>query len=210
MNKFNKNNLDIFAIAVISADGYVARFEKDVSLDWASKEDTQRFVSLTKKAGAVVMGRKTFWATPKPGWPLPKRMNYVLTRDIEKVWSFYESDIEREKLREKDNLVFTSCLPAELISLAEKKGYSGLAICGGTSVYTSWLPHIKTLYLTRETRVELNKGKTLFSGMSLDSLNRMLEKEFDLVFTEEANSQGTVFEEWCRKNEASGSWIAKK
>jgi dihydrofolate reductase len=193
-----ENKLHVFGIAAVSKDGFIGRSEDHVSTDWTSQEDKAWFWERTKQAGAVVMGSTTFFATRKPGWPLPDRMNYVLTRDPVGVWQRYPED-EQARLKQKTNLVYLTATPQETIQRATADQFAELAVCGGTSVYTEFLPLMKTLYLTREP-IELGQGLPLIEGLDMPALEAMLEQEFVLVEEKIVNDQGTIFQTWRRKN----------
>ncbi len=192
------NRIQVFAIAALSKDGFIGQDEGHVSTNWTSEEDKDWFWDRTKQAGAVVMGSTTFFATRKPGWPLPERMNYVLTRDPEGIWQKYENDEERSQLRAKENLRYLSASPAEVIEIAAADGHQELAVCGGTSVYTAFLPLVETFYLTREP-VALGEGLRLIKDLDLNGLESMLEENFTLQETVTMNDQGTIRQTWKRK-----------
>lgn len=196
MNK--EQGIHVFAIAALSKDGFIGKSEADVSTSWTSEADKQWFWDRTKQAGAVVMGSTTFFATRKPGYPLPDRHNYVLTRDPEQIWERYSSQDEADNLKANDNLTYLTASPEEVIKQAEIAGFTELAVCGGTSVYTEFLPFIETFYLTRE-QVELEAGLPLIKDHSLTDLEAMLKKDFELEPEISMNDQGTIRQTWKRK-----------
>lgn len=185
--------MNIFLIAALSGDGFLGKDEAHNSMEWTSEEDGEWFWKRTEQAGAIVMGRNTFGATRRPYTPLPNRKNYVLTSDPEK-WQG-KSDYPLSKLE------YTNLSPEELVKKAEQDakelGFSELAICGGTSVYTQFLEAglLQTLYITRENEVKLESGIPLFSGPRLEEIL----KEFELVSEEPLNDRGTVLQEWKAK-----------
>ncbi|MFH2118670.1 MAG: dihydrofolate reductase family protein [Candidatus Paceibacterota bacterium] len=196
-----KEKIHVFGIAAISSDGFIAQNKKQVSTDWTSKEDKDWFWQRTAQAGAVVMGSTTFFATRKPGWPLPDRMNYVLTGDSTSVWDRYPTDEERDIVGQKANLVYLTASPQELIERAVADQFVELAVCGGTSVYTDFLPFMQTFYLTREP-VELDKGLPLIKNTNLETLEELLNKEFELIEEIKLNDQGTFRQTWQRKTQS--------
>ena len=52
--------MQIFLIAAMTADGYIAENDADVSTRWTSEADSQWFRERTKQAGVMIMGRKTY------------------------------------------------------------------------------------------------------------------------------------------------------
>lgn len=199
-------DFQVFAIAAVSADGFIASHEglETSSTHWTSKEDLSRFLTVTKRVGAIVMGSTTFWATYKPGLPLPGRKNYILTKDPVKVWQKYEGYYPEEKIAElknNPNLVFISASPEGVISQAQKDHHSGIVVCGGTSVYTAFMEAglLQTLYLTRENSVSFGgNGLPLFSTTPVDEY---LATSCELVSEQPANDRGTIFQEWRVKHE---------
>ncbi|MFA6459491.1 MAG: dihydrofolate reductase family protein [Candidatus Paceibacterota bacterium] len=121
-----------FIIAALSADGYIAKNDTHAAL-WTSKEDKKRFVDLTKHAGVVVMGSKT-WKTL--GRPLKERVNIV-----------YSS----HKV-EEEGVETTSLSPVELLKELEDRKFQEVAVCGGSHIYTLFMKArvVDTLYLTVE------------------------------------------------------------
>jgi dihydrofolate reductase len=98
-------------------DGKIAR-HSDHFPDWTGKADKRLFVEVTKAAGALIMGSKTFDTIGKP---LPGRKNVVMTRDPRRVSSW-------------DNLVFTDLAPHALLNALEAEGYQEVVIAGGTRI----------------------------------------------------------------------------
>lgn len=132
-----------FIIAALSADGFIAKNDKHPAF-WTSKDDKKRFVDLTKKAGVVVMGSKTFSTLPRP---LKERVNIVYSRSkrFEGAETMHQS-------------------PGELLKELESRGFKEVAICGGSEIYTMFMKAavIDTLYLTIEPIV-FGTGVKLFN-----------------------------------------------
>lgn len=155
-----------FIIAALSADGFIAKNDAHAAV-WTSKEDKKRFVELTKKAGVVVMGSKT-WKTL--GRPLKERVNIVYTTKPEEI----EKDAAAVGLITNDSsngsiipatgsVETTQLSPAKLLKELEDRGFKEVAICGGSHVYTSFMKAmvVDTLYLTIEP-VVFGSGIPLF------------------------------------------------
>ncbi|NCN06930.1 MAG: dihydrofolate reductase [Candidatus Pacebacteria bacterium] len=140
--------MHVFLIAALSADGFIAKTVDQISTRWTSKEDAAFFAQKTKEAGVVVMGRTTFETI---GRPLPDRKTFVYTT--------------RELLGFPPELVEATQLPpAELLAKLEAEGYTQVAICGGSQVYTKWMQSglIDKIYLTIEP-VFFGTGIRLFT-----------------------------------------------
>src|SRR4051812_4344841 len=114
-----------FIIAAVSADGFIARNDTEISTSWTSSEDTKKFVELTKKAGVVVMGSKTFETFGKP---LKDRKNIIYSRGQDKKYA-----------KKYEGTEVTQESPQELLQRLEKEGFTEVAICGGASIYTLFM-----------------------------------------------------------------------
>lgn len=124
-----------FIIAALSADGYIARDSSVPSTAWTGKEDKKRFVTITKKAGVVVMGLNT-WKTL--GKPLKDRLTIVYSPEP-------IPDLPA-------GVEITAKSPADLLTELEGRGFKEVAICGGSMVYTMFMKSglVNKLYLTIE------------------------------------------------------------
>ena len=134
--------IKVILIAAISADGKIAERADQKSLDWTSKEDLKFFIERTKQAGVVIMGRKTFETIGKP---LKGRLNVIMTSDPNR-------RIDSATLAEVGVIEYTSNPPGEIIKDLETRGYTEVAICGGSSIYGQFLKErlVDELFLTVE------------------------------------------------------------
>lgn len=167
--------MQTFLIAAQTVDGFIAQSQNQKSTKWTSKEDYIHFIKLTKRAGVVIMGRKTYDTISKP---LKDRLNIIITRTPQK--SKY------------DNLIYTSDNPKKILKDLENKGFKQVAICGGASIYAMFLEQnlIDKIYLTIEP-ILFGKGITLF--------NKSVRKSLQLIKLEKANDKGTLFLEYIIK-----------
>ena len=126
--------MKVFIIAAITADGFIGRDATHLA-NWTSKEDKQLFVKLTKEAGTMVMGARTFDTI---GRALPGRRTIVYTTHPEK---YRDLGVDR-----------TNRDPKELVAQVEKERGKALAVCGGAQVYDLFLQSgvVTDLYLTIE------------------------------------------------------------
>jgi dihydrofolate reductase len=139
--------MKVFIIAALSADGYIAKNPNTPSTTWTSKEDKVRFVALSKQARVCVMGLNT-WQT-FGGRPLKDRLNVVYSpTPIENLPAGVE---------------VTSASPTDLLRDLESRGYTEVAICGGSMIYTMFMKSglVTNLYLTIEP-VLFGSGIKLF------------------------------------------------
>ncbi len=69
--------MDVILLMAMTLDGKISRDTQQL-VDWTGKADKQYFVRVTRQAGVVIMGSKTFDTIGKP---LPGRMNIVMSRN---------------------------------------------------------------------------------------------------------------------------------
>lgn len=124
--------MNVSLLATITADGLIGRDANHLA-DWTPPGDKKHFVSVTKKAGVVVMGSKTFDTIGKP---LPGRKMIIYTSNPQKY-----TNLDAET---------TDSSPQELITRLEAAGYKDVAICGGARIYDIFLQSglVTDLYLT--------------------------------------------------------------
>ncbi len=137
----------IHAIAATSSDGFIAPSGKlsEKSTRWTSQKDTEYFKEVTKDAGVVILGRKTFETFGSK--PLPKRLNIV-----------YTTDPDLLKMPWTEKIGFTNQDPATLFKRPELQGFENIFICGGQQIYDMFLPHVQNLHLTVEKNVVFGEG----------------------------------------------------
>ncbi len=163
-----QNNIHVFIIAALTADGFIAQTSDHSPMVWTSKEDKARFVELTKRAGVVVLGSSTYKTFPRP---LKDRLNIVYSR-----------------AQQFEGVETTTDEPAELLRKLEGRGFNEVAVCGGAEIYTKFMEAgvIDTLYLTIEP-VMFGKGLSMF--------NRSIDTKLALVTTSKTEG-GTIFNEY--------------
>jgi dihydrofolate reductase len=152
--------MKVFLIAAVTADGFMGLDVNHRSLDWRSKEDAETFIRLTKDAGVMVMGSKTF-ATFRIKRTPPGRRLVIYTRKPESV--------------QGEGVETTSEDPNLLIKRLESEGATGLAVCGGATINKLFMDSglLNELYLTVEP-VLFGQGIPIFSGQVNASL-KLLE-----------------------------------
>ncbi len=129
-------------IAAMSADGYIGKDSNHAAF-WTSKEDKKRFVEVTKRAGVVIMGLNTFRTLTRP---LKERLNIVYSPD------------------QVQDVMTTSLPPKDLLHELHVKGVKGVAICGGSQIYSMFMKAnvVDKIYLTIEPII-FGKGIRLFN-----------------------------------------------
>jgi len=109
--------MNVTLLMALTLDGKIAK-GPDHYPDWTGKEDKKLFAEISKRAGVIIMGSRTFDTF---GNPLPDRKNIVLTRN-------------KKRRSEWENLVYTDKKPAEILKSLEKEGYSNVILAGGATV----------------------------------------------------------------------------
>lgn len=124
--------MKVFIIAAITVDGFIARTSTH-GADWTGKEDKKAFVRLTKEAGTIVMGSKTFATI---GRALPERRTIVYTRDPEKITVQAVETTQEE--------------PNKFIERLSREGMRAVAVCGGAHIYDMFMRAgvVDELYIT--------------------------------------------------------------
>jgi dihydrofolate reductase len=152
------DQMKVFVIAALTADGFLARDVDDFSMDWTSPEDIKHFVKLTKEAGVMVLGSRTFATMLKAGRKLPGRKMVI-----------YTSRPEAFPHDRADPTEFTTEPPADLVKRLGDEGFTSVAICGGQQINTLFMQAgvVTDLYLTIEP-ILLGTGLTLF-GSTMDT-----------------------------------------
>ena len=109
--------MKVILVMALTVDGKIGR-SSDHFPDWTGTEDKKYFAEISKKAGAVIMGSKTFDTF---GSPLPDRKNIILTRD-------------KNRRSRWENLAYTDKKPREILRDLDKEGFSHVILAGGSLV----------------------------------------------------------------------------
>ncbi|MCK8604019.1 dihydrofolate reductase family protein [Desulfoferrobacter suflitae] len=170
--------MKVTLVMALTLDGKIGK-TPDHFPDWTGKEDKKFFAALSRKAGVVIMGSKTFDTF---GTPLPGRVNVVMTRD--------SSRVSRDS-----NLWFTQEGPEEILRTLEQQGYSEVVLAGGSLVNTLFAREgfIDEIIVTISP-VIFGRGVSLFSDdvsliLKLQAMERIGEDLVCLKYTviKEAN-----------------------
>nr|AIA13155.1 RibD C-terminal domain protein [uncultured bacterium]AIA13342.1 RibD C-terminal domain protein [uncultured bacterium] len=144
-------------VAAITADGFIGR-SADHLADWTGKSDKKLFVEVTRQAGTMVMGSRTFATI---GRALPGRRTIVYT--------------SRPGAITAEGVETTAEAPADLVKRLQHEGTEGLAVVGGASIYGQFMAAgvVDEIYLTVAPLV-FGSGVPLF-GQTLDARLELLE-----------------------------------
>lgn len=138
--------MEVICLMAATADGKIARDSNEV-IDWTGKEDKKYFVQVTKKAGVMIMGSKTF---DMIGKALPGRKSVVVTRD-------------RTRQSDEKDLVFTDRKPEEIVNDLKQEGFSSAALIGGSTINSLFLEAgmVDEIHVTMVPKI-FGKGLSLF------------------------------------------------
>lgn len=148
-------------LMVQSVDGVVAK-NHDEFINWSSREDKKLFVAETKRAGVIIMGRRTFDTIGKP---LSGRTIIVMTRTV------------RAPITEADGTVeFTTETPQMLVARLDVAGHAEAMLAGGPSTNAAFLEAnlIDEIKLTVEPKI-FGSGLSMFDGASFDKNLELIE-----------------------------------
>jgi len=177
----------VFLIAAISLDGFIAQDKTQSAVEWTSAEDNQFFHQKTKEAGVVIMGSSTYKTISSKYLPLSQRLNIVYSSSLtDQLVS--QLGIDPQKIA-SNTLRTTSQSPNELIDQLAKEGHQQIAICGGSSIYTQFMQAglVQKMYLTVEP-VIFGEGVKLF--------NQPVKNKFTLLSSKVLNNQGSLLLEY--------------
>jgi dihydrofolate reductase len=168
--------ITVSLIAAQTTDGFIAREKGETSLSWTSKEDKKRFVSLTKRAKVMVMGRTT-WDTI--GKALPERLIVVYSH--------------KNPSEPMTGVEWTTMPPKDLLNNLEGRGFTEVAICGGGEIYNLFLREglVDQIYLTVEP-VKFGQGIRFFK-------DPVAIRDGYQLLHEERVGIGTIFQDLIRK-----------
>lgn len=152
-----EKSMEVILLMAMTLDGKIARNQMEL-VNWTGSKDKQYFVKITRDAGVMIMGSKTFDTI---GHPLPGRKNIVMTRD---------------KTRKSDDsaLVFTDQAPAQILADLKHQGFERAALIGG-SVINSLFAKENLI-----TQIHLTLVPAVFGqGLSLFNTSLDLSLEYD-------------------------------
>lgn len=109
--------MKVTLMMAMTVDGKIARNDRHFP-DWTGSEDKKLFVQITKSAGAIIMGSKTYDTI---GSPLPDRKNIVLTRNP-------------SRRSNHPDLEFTAKSPDAILKDLETAGFKEAVLVGGSVI----------------------------------------------------------------------------
>lgn len=139
----------------LTLDGKIAQ-SGDHLADWSEPADKKLFVELTKRAGCLIMGSKTYDTIGKP---LPGRKNIIITRNT-------------NRQSAPPDLIFTSQKPRQILQMLESEGREEVILAGGQVINTLFAKEnlIDEIVVTISPLI-FGKGLSLFD----ESISMQLE-----------------------------------
>ena len=139
--------MKLILIMALTADGKIGRTSAHFP-DWTEPADKQLFMSISREAGVIIMGSKTFDTLGKP---LPGRKHVIITRN-------------KTRHSSGEDLVFTHKKPVEIIKDLSAEGYKTAILAGGARINTLFAREnlIDEIFLTYSPKI-FGTGLSLFS-----------------------------------------------
>jgi dihydrofolate reductase len=152
--------MKVILLMAVTADGMIARDSMQL-VDWTGKADKKYFVHITKKAGVMIMGSKTFDTIGKV---LPGRQNIVMTRD-------------ETRVSDDEDLIFTGQTPTKIIEDLTAQGFESVALIGGSVANSAFMKEnmIDEIHITM-VPILFGKGLSLFNE-AFDTRLELLDVE---------------------------------
>ena len=139
--------MKVIMMMAMTLDGKIAK-NSDHFPDWTSREDKKYFAKVSREAGVVIMGDKTFFTFPSP---LRERLNVVFTLD--------------ENPKKQEGVKWVKGEPENVLKELEEMGYSLAILGGGSFINGMFLKHklIDEIHITVEPKI-FGDGLGLFKG----------------------------------------------
>ncbi len=166
--------MKVIIYSICTANGLIAmKDEKDYS--FISDKSWKSYLKEIKKAGAFIMGRRTYEVSLKTGAFPYDCLNVVMTRrKIKNKWG--------------DKVIFTDLKPKEVLRILEKKGFDKTIVTGGhlsssfmkeKLVDEIWVDLMSRAFTTG---VKLFDGDYFDAELKLVKVKRFAENEVQLRY----------------------------
>jgi len=160
--------MKLILLMAMTLDGKIAK-SADHFPDWTGSADKKLFARLSRQAGVVIMGSKTFDTIGKP---LPDRKNIILSRD-------------KTRSSKWDNLVYTDRAPGQIMLDLKQDGFQEAVLAGGATVNSLFAEAglIDEIIITVSPKI-FGRGISLFAtdvSMELE-LKEMEKPDSNLVY----------------------------
>jgi dihydrofolate reductase len=140
--------MKVVLVMAMTLDGKIGK-GPDHFPDWTGSADKRLFAEVSKRAGVVIMGSKTYATLKKP---LPGRKIVVMTR-------------RGDRASADPSVVFSNRAPDPLLEELEQEGYREAVLAGGATINTLFARagRIDEMLVTVSPLV-FGDGISLFSG----------------------------------------------
>lgn len=153
--------MKVILYMAITANGMIAKENDDVK--FVSKNSWKTFDEISKKAGNLIIGRRTYEISLADGtFPYKNRLNVIMTnQSIKNRWS--------------DKVIFMDKSPKEVLRFLERMGFKTAFVGGGGTVNASFMKEnlIDEIYLDVEPIV-LGKGIKLFADKKFETKLKLI------------------------------------
>ncbi|MCP4023440.1 MAG: dihydrofolate reductase [Desulfobacteraceae bacterium] len=169
--------MKVVLLMAVTVDGKIGRNSLEL-VDWTGKDDKQKFIRITRDAGVMIMGSKTFDTIKKV---LPGRKSIVMTRNKKRI-----SNRVSHRISNDEDLVFTNAEPQNILKDLEAQGYKTVTLIGGAVINTIFAKNnlIDEIYLTLVPKL-FGKGLSLF--------NESLDMDLELISMENLEKDHFLF-----------------
>jgi dihydrofolate reductase len=153
--------MKVIVYMAVTPNGMIAR-ENDAT-DFVTKTEWKSFDRASRKAGNIVMGRRTFEIVRDDGqFPFKERLNVVMTR---------------KKTRNKwgKDVVFTAASPRGVVGMLRRRGFKTVFVGGGGKVNSAFMRAgiVDEVFLDVEPSI-IGKGIPLFAGAAFEKKLRLV------------------------------------
>ena len=134
-------------VMAMTLDGKIAR-DSNHPADWTGRDDKKKFIEITKRAGVMIMGSKTFDTI---GRALPGRKSIVMTRNPSR--------------KSTQDIIFTDQSPALILETLSHEGFQEAALIGGSQINSVFARAnlIDEIHVT-VVPILFGRGLSLFDG----------------------------------------------
>ncbi len=163
-------------IVAMDDDGCIGRGN---DLPWRLASDMARFKRLTEGDGfnAVIMGRRTWDSLPDSYQPLPKRVNIVMSRDID--WQAEGAE--------------TALYHGRAIEIAYAEACDECWVIGGAQIYEMFLDRVDEIHVTTVHTSE--SGEITFPDWERSGWN---EEVVESLEADDGNEYATTYSIWTK------------
>lgn len=146
----------------ITVNGKIARLND--TTDWISQKSWHSFVTMARRVGNVIIGRRTYDVVKKEGTQFDDVLTIVLTHDAALL------------AKKSPRTIFTDKPPKDVLTMLERKGFKEAVVAGGRILNSAFLKEglIDEMYIDIEPLV-LGRGIPLFADGDFEARLKLIE-----------------------------------